>query len=106
MDCGKGDRLMREVWLALGKYATGIYKDFPAWAVNNLELIKWKKVETEVEAKKQVRNSYSSEALFLMGLEDLTEMEINTLYTLPRNVIGCFVESIQEDKGGEDNYDE
>ena len=97
---------MSEVWLALGKCATGIYRNFPAWAFDNLEFIKWKKMETEVEAKKQIRNTYSSEALFLMGLEDLTEMEINTLYTLPCDAIGCFVESNQNDKGGEDDYDE
>ena len=97
---------MREVWLALGEYTTGIYGDFPAWAVDNQEFIKWKKVENEVEAKKEIRHTYSTESLFLMGLEDLTEMEINTLYTLPRDVIGCFVESVQDDKGGEDDYDE
>ncbi len=97
---------MREVWLAFGKYTTGIFRDFPTWAFDNLEFIKWEKMENEVEAKKQIRNTYSSEALFLMELEDLTEMEINTLYTLPRDAIGCFVESIQNDKGGEDDYDE
>ena len=87
---------MREVWLILGEYATGIYRDLPAWVVDNQEFTKWKKAENEVEAKKQIRNTYSSEALFLMELEDLTEMRMNVLYVLPPTAVGTFKETRKE----------
>lgn len=97
---------MREVWLARYETAVGIFQSFPAWAAHNREFENWFEMENELEAKKEIRHTYSTESLFLMGLEDLTEMEINTLYTLPWDAIGCFVESNQNDKGGEDDYDE
>lgn len=87
---------MREVWLALYGTATGIFRFFPGWAVCNREFENWIEAENEIEAKRWIRNTYSPEALFLMGLDDLTEMRMNYLYMLPSNTIGTFKETQKE----------
>lgn len=85
---------MREVWLALYGTATGIFTYFPRWVIYKREFEKWREVENEVEAKKIIRQHYSIEALFLMGLDDLTQMQRNRLYALPVEAIRNFRESI------------
>ncbi len=87
---------MREVWLARYKTAVGIFRSFPAWAARNREFENWTEMENEIEAKKEIRRTYSTEALFLMELEDLTEMRLDVLYTLPPNVVGTFKETRKE----------
>lgn len=45
-----------------------------------------------------IRNKYSIECLFLMGIEDLSTIPKNIVYAVPFECRGAFVESMVQDR--------
>lgn len=86
---------MKDVWMVLFPYKTGIFENF-----NSLEYImettglKYvKKVRSEVFAREYIREHYSLETLFLMGIDNTNDMRKNNMFCIPANYIGNYRET-------------
>lgn len=84
---------MNTVWVLRLPYNTGIFTKYEQLQgfIDNGYLPNILRVDNEVVARGRVRKHYAIETLFLMGIDDTSQMELNISYSVPEENIGKFV---------------
>lgn len=92
---------MLPVWVVFMSERTGIYSRWEELQeiIEQFGSDAVIKFENEIVARKFIRENFSIERLFLMGIFDTNQVEKNKIYSLPEKCRGKFKETRRENDG-------